>query len=246
MTIDYSIIIPAYNEENYIAPTLATLQENMSQVNLAGEIIVVDNNSSDRTAEIAGAQGAKVVFEKINQISRARNTGARAAQGRYLFFVDADTQIPLVLLQQALANLESGKIIGGGACVAGDIAPHYLLKPILDFWNFISFHTRNAAGSFIYCQRDAFETIGGFSEAVYVSEEIWLSRDMKKLGKKRDQQFSIIRQPPVITSMRKMQWYSPPRIFLYLLLITIFPFTVRFKSLCGMWYQRPSGPGKKS
>ena len=241
MAIDYSIIIPAYNEQDYLKATLTILQENMSQINLAGEIIVTDNNSSDRTAEIAGAHGAKVVFEKINQISRARNTGARAAQGRYLIFVDADTHVPLALLQQALANLETGKIIGGGACVTGDIPPSLLLKPLLDFWNYISYRTRHAAGSFIYCLRDAFESVGGFSEAVYASEEIWLSRNLKKLGKKTGQQFSIIRQPPVITSMRKMHWYSTPRIYLYMLLITFFPFLVRFKSFCNMWYQRPPG-----
>ncbi len=240
MHIDYSIIIPAYNEEDYLQATLTALQEAMPQLDLNGEIIVVDNNCSDRTAEIAKAQGAQVIFEAINQISRARNAGAKAAQGRYLIFVDADTIIPNALLQQALANLESKKIIGGGACVAGDMPLQFSMQLLLNLWNFISIHTQNAAGSFIYCQRDAFETIGGFSEAVYASEEIWLSREMKKLGTKRKQSFCIIKQPPVITSMRKMQWYSPLRIYLYVLLFTVFPFTVRIKSLCTLWYRRPS------
>jgi len=240
MPIDYSIIIPAYNEEDFLQATLSALQEAIPRLDLNGEIIVVDNNSSDKTVEIAAAQGAKVIFEEINQISRARNAGARAAQGRYLIFVDADTIVPLALLQQALINLERGHIIGGGACVAGDIPLHFSMQLLLNLWNFISIYTRNAAGSFIYCQRDAFETIGGFSEAVYASEEIWLSRNMKKLGSKRKQSFCIIKQPPVITSMRKMQWYSPLRIYLYLLLLAVFPFTVRIKSLCTLWYRRPS------
>ena len=84
MSIDYSIIIPAYNEQDYLLATLTTLKKNMTQLELSGEIIVVNNNSNDRTAEIAEAQGAKVIFEAINQISRARNAGARAAQGHYL------------------------------------------------------------------------------------------------------------------------------------------------------------------
>lgn len=239
MPIDYSIIIPAYNEEDYLAKTLTALQEAMSQVELKGETIVVDNNSNDGTAEIAKAHGVKVVFETINQISRARNAGAKEAQGRYLIFVDADTLIPKELLQQALSNLETGKIIGGGACVAGDIPLHFSMQLLLNGWNWISIATRNAAGSFIYCQREAFEEIGGFSEAVYASEEIWLSRNLKKLGKKRNQTFKIIKQPPFITSMRKMQWYSPLRIYLYVLLLAVFPFTVRIKSLCTLWYRRP-------
>jgi glycosyltransferase involved in cell wall biosynthesis len=240
MSLDYSIIIPAYNEEDYLPKTLVALQEAMPKLEFSGEIIVVNNNSSDRTAAIAEEHGATVIFEAINQISRARNAGAKAAQGRYLIFVDADTVIPLELIQQALTNLESNNIIGGGACVSGDVPISFSMQLLLNFWNWISIHTKNAAGSFIYCQRDAFEEIGGFSEAVYASEEIWLSKAMKKLGKKRNQRFNIIKQPPVITSMRKMQWYSPIKIYLYVLILVVFPFTVRIKPLCSLWYKRPS------
>ncbi len=58
---------------------------------LTHEIIVVDNNSTDLTAELAKQAGAKVVFESINQIGRARDTGATAATGDWLLFVDADS-----------------------------------------------------------------------------------------------------------------------------------------------------------
>ena len=109
MVIDYSVIIPAYNEEALLENTLEVLQKAMAEIPLSGEIIVTDNNSTDRTAEIAKSAGAKVVFEPINQISRARNTGAKHAEGRYLIFIDADTQTPTKLLQTALSNLESGK-----------------------------------------------------------------------------------------------------------------------------------------
>ena len=240
MPIDYSIIIPAYNEEEYLPATITALREAMPTLDLIGEIIVVDNNSSDGTASIARDHGARVVFEAINQISRARNAGARDAQGRYLVFVDADTIVPPELLQQALANLETGEIIGGGACMTGNIPLQFSLQVLINLWNRISVLTRNAAGSFIYCQRDAFETIGGFSENVYASEEIWLSRKLKKLGRKRKQRFRIIKEPPVTTSMRKMQWHSPLQIYLYFFLLTLFPFAVRIKSLCSFWYRKPS------
>lgn len=239
MSIDYTIIIPAYNEEDYLSATLTALHEAMSPLDLRGEIIVVDNNSSDKTAEIATDQGAHVIFEGINQISRARNAGARTAQGRYLIFVDADTLIPKTLLQQALANLESGQIIGGGARMIGDKPLRFSMQLLLTLWNFISIRSSTAAGSFIYCRRDAFETIGGFNEDVYASEEIWLSRKIKKLGREKGQSFCIIEEPPVITSIRKMEWYSPLQIYFYILMLTVFPFIVRIKSLCTIWYRRP-------
>ncbi len=239
MSIDYSIVIPAYNEEDFLSATLMALQEATSSIAHSGEIIVVDNNSTDATAAIAAAQGAQVVFEEINQISRARNAGAHVAQGRYLIFVDADTLVPPALLQQALANLESGQIIGGGARVVGDQPLRFSMQILLNLWDFISMHTSTAAGSFIYCRRDAFESIGGFNEEVYASEEIWLSRKIKKLGREQGQTFCIIKQPPVITSMRKMEWYSPLHIYSYTLMLAVFPFIVRIKSLCTPWYRRP-------
>jgi glycosyltransferase involved in cell wall biosynthesis len=74
-----SVIIPAFNEEKLLKHTLGQIQyalkENRGQ-GFAWEIIVFDNNSTDRTAGVATEMGARVVFEPVNQIGRARNTGA--------------------------------------------------------------------------------------------------------------------------------------------------------------------------
>ena len=108
MSPRYSIIVPAFNEEVWLAKSLPAIHRAMGAVDKSGELIVVDNNSTDATAVVAERHGAKVVFEPINQISRSRNAGARLAQGAYLVFVDADTLITADLLKAALANLESG------------------------------------------------------------------------------------------------------------------------------------------
>ena len=77
--IDYSIIIPAYNEEEYLPRTFTSLKKAMNALNgFNGEVVVTDNNSTDRTAAIAEESGARVVFEEHRQIARARNTGAVA------------------------------------------------------------------------------------------------------------------------------------------------------------------------
>jgi glycosyltransferase involved in cell wall biosynthesis len=83
MAVDYSIVIPAFNEEEFLPATLAAVRAAMAaQTGACGELIVVDNNSTDRTAAVARSLGAQVVFEPVNQISRARNCGAAAALGR--------------------------------------------------------------------------------------------------------------------------------------------------------------------
>ncbi|MFA6317176.1 MAG: glycosyltransferase, partial [Elusimicrobiota bacterium] len=89
-----SIVIPAFNEEKLLASCLRSVQAALAtglRPGWASEVVVCDNNSTDKTPEIARAEGAQVVFEPHNQISRARNTGAKAASGDWLLFIDADS-----------------------------------------------------------------------------------------------------------------------------------------------------------
>jgi glycosyltransferase involved in cell wall biosynthesis len=76
-----------------------------SQVGWEHEIIVCDNNSTDRTGELARAEGARVLFEPVNQISRARNAGAAVANGQWLVFVDADSFPSVELFAEMLAHI---------------------------------------------------------------------------------------------------------------------------------------------
>lgn len=238
MTIDYSIIVPAYNEEAMLETTIQHLKTAMASADLKGEIIVTDNNSTDRTAEIAKSIGAKVIFEPINQISRSRNAGTKIAKGRYFIFVDADTIVPPGLLRNAINNLESGKVCGGGATVTSHDV-HLIVKGVLAYWNFISRSLRLAAGCFVYCRRDDFEEVGGFSDKVFATEEIWFSIALKRKARKHKRKFKIINQPKVITSGRKLVWFSYTYQSLLLLIIFLFPFVTRFKWFCNYWYKRP-------
>jgi glycosyltransferase involved in cell wall biosynthesis len=98
-----SIVIPAYNESDYLGDTLAAVGEAAASYAGPVEIIVVDNNSTDDTAKIAAAGGAVVVFEGKNQIARARNAGAAVASGDCLVFVDADTRLEGDILRKVAA-----------------------------------------------------------------------------------------------------------------------------------------------
>jgi len=245
VAIDYSVIIPAFNEEAYLGHTLDALKQAMATVSLHGEVIVTDNNSTDTTAEIAAASGARVVFEPVNQISRARNAGARQAAGRYLVFVDADTTVAPELLQAALDNLESGACCGGGTNVDMDGPVSRGTRLVVNFWNFISRTLRLAAGCFVYCRRDDFEASGGFSEKVYASEEIWLSAALKRIGRRSKRKFIIIRRPKAITSGRKLRWFSTTQHVVLLIILAFFPYLLRFKRVAWYWYRRPETTDKE-
>ena len=97
-----TIAIPAFNEEELLPSTLAAVAEAgeaFTQRGWATEVVVCDNNSTDRTAEIAEAAGARVVFEEHNQKSRARNAAGNAAKGEWIIFVDADSKPSKALLE---------------------------------------------------------------------------------------------------------------------------------------------------
>lgn len=236
--LDYSIIIPAYNEEDYLPDTLSAIINAQNKLTWKGELIVVDNNSTDKTRMIAEAKGAKTVFEPVNQISRARNSGARHSNGKYLIFIDADTIISPELLEAALKKLDSGKVCGGGTLLGSKDKAEAIVYYSMKLVNFFSMIRRFAVGSFIFCLKKAWEDVGGFSEEVYSSEEISFSRVVKHWGNQNKMEFHIL-NIPVDTSLRKFQWHSKKEILYYTLSFLIHQSQVKDRGKCNLWYERP-------
>ena len=236
----YSVIIPAYNEEVLLPATLSSLHLAMDSIPHNGEIIVVDNNSTDNTQRVAKKYGARLIFEPFRQIAKARNSGARAAKSNFFIFLDADTILPPQLLQNAISLLEKGEYCGGGTLITFDSQLPFLAAILVKFWNWLSKTGKLAAGSFIFCLSRSFYDIGGFDEHIYAGEEIIFSRKIKAWGKKNNLFFTIITDQNVITSGRKFHWYSSIQIALLLMLFTVFPFALRNRFLCNFWYRRPN------
>jgi glycosyltransferase involved in cell wall biosynthesis len=240
VALDYSIIIPAYNEEELLPATLASVAASMAKVQpLVGEVIVVDNNCTDRTAQVAADCGARVVFEEHRQISRSRNAGAAAARGRYLIFVDADTRISPALLPRTLTVLESGRCCGGGTKVVfGEQLP-LGLRVLAASWHCMSKLWHWAAGSYVFSLRDAFTDIGGFDERFYASEEIHFSRALSKWGRRNGLKV-IILDELAITSLRKLQWFSWRQFIRLFLRLVMNPLLLCSREGCPFWYERPA------
>jgi glycosyltransferase involved in cell wall biosynthesis len=229
-----SIVVPAFNEERLIAATLQRLGTGIELFERRGwssELIVCDNNSNDRTAELARAAGACVVFEPINQIARARNAGARAASGDWLLFVDADCSPGPELFEDVLAAIESGRYVGGG-CTIAMAAATPLLRFWVAAWNALSRMARWAAGAFLFCEAAAFRAAGGFNEELFASEEIDLSRRLKRQGR-----FVILHRHPLVTSGRKAELYSWREHAAFLLRWVLSGGrNLRRREACGIWY----------
>lgn len=104
-----SVIIPAYNEEKNIVKCLESLA---NQTVKPDEIIVIDNNCSDRTAEIAEKFGAKVVVEKKQGMAYARNAGFNCAKCEILVKTDSDTILPPDWISRIKENFKDPNLGG--------------------------------------------------------------------------------------------------------------------------------------
>lgn len=245
---DISVLIPAFNEEKLIGGVIDSVRLSFAEIApLNYEIIVCDNNSTDRTTDISRKKGVVVVTDPHNQIARARNTAAKTAKGKWLIFLDADTVLSPALLKSTVAALESGHVCGGGSVLEFD-SKSFALFPylILKTWNRISALFGLAAGSYLFCYREAWIETGGFDESVYAGEEIIFSKKLKLWGRQRGMKFKVFTNAPILTSARKMEWYSQ-----WELLGTAFrmawPGAINNREKCGIWYNRPQSPsaGKK-
>jgi GT2 family glycosyltransferase len=170
-------------------------------------------------------------------IAATRNSGARVASGEVLVFVDADTTIDALVLEAARSAIREGAV-GGGARVRFDAPiPRYasvLAAGIL--WTLR--RLRLAAGCFLFCRRDAFETVGGFDERYYAAEEIFLSRSLKRRGR------FVMLDEHVTTSGRKTRSHSAWEVLTLFTRLT-FSGTRAVKRREGLehWYERKPEDG---
>jgi glycosyltransferase involved in cell wall biosynthesis len=231
-----SVVIPAYNEEKYLPRTLQALTPVLADLGVPAEVIVADDASDDRTAELAARAGCRVVACDHRQISRTRNAGAAEARARHILFLDADTLATSEVVAAAWRALENGAVGGGCRMDTDGEFPVRSLRFALGLWNRLSRVARWAAGGFFFCRGDAFREVGGFPDDLYAGEEIALSRRLGRWGRARDRQFVILRER-VLTSPRKAHLYSPAELRRLLVGVLLRgPAALRDRRAVSPWY----------
>lgn len=184
-----SVIVPAYNEEKWLEASLSTLLE--QETTTPYEIIVVDNGSTDRTSEIARAMGARVVYERENSLTRAREAGYRATQGKYLAYMDADSWAPSNWIESIAQGFKKHP-----KAVALYGSFRYKLKSSIHrfiFWLYFNIILRiyhwlvrgqSLAGCNFSVTRDALQKVGGFNFGIhFYGEDVELAGRLRKIGK---------------------------------------------------------------
>ena len=233
-----SFVVPAFNEEQLLGRTICALNAAGQALGEPFEVVVADDASTDRTAEIARDYSARVVSVNHRQIAATRNAGAKAATGEMLIFVDADTVVTEGAVRAAVVTMRRGAVGGGCATRFDGRIPLYariLLATVIPLYHLMGL----AAGCFLFCTRGAFHAVGGFDETMFAAEEVAMSRTLARQGR-----FVVLREH-VTTSGRKLRTYSARELFGGLARLALTgPKSVRRREGLDMWYgERRTDPG---
>jgi rSAM/selenodomain-associated transferase 2 len=170
-----SVVVPTLNEAAVLGRTLAGLPPGFS------EVVVADGGSTDATAEIARAHGARVTVGPPGRGPQL-NAGAAAAQGAVLLFLHADTALPPDAAGRIAAALADPGVVGGAFRLGIDSADPRL-GCIARAANLRTRLTGVAYGDqAVFVRRTAFVAAGGFPE-VPIMEDVALGRALKRLGR---------------------------------------------------------------
>ena len=182
-----SVVIPAFNEEGFLENTLKSVRE---QNYRNFELIVVDNNSKDKTALIARRFGAKVLLETRQGVGYARQKGFALARGEIIATTDADTIVPSNWLSDIVKEFkkDEGLVAFGGlyTLYSGPITARWavaiLLYPVWRLYK-ISFGMWCLPGANFAVRKQAFLEVGGFNPALALYEDADLIWRLGKIGK---------------------------------------------------------------
>ena len=190
-----SFVVPAYNEEALLPACLAAIRAEIDRSGVDAEVIVVNNASTDRTAEVAAAAtGVAVVHEPVKGLVAARRAGFEAARGVLIANIDADTQIPSGWLDRVVDGFaHDAKLVAlSGPYDYYDVATHVRIMSRLFYMMGFCTYAFNKhvlgvgsmvqGGNFVV-KRDALEQAGGFSDTFqFYGEDTDIARRMSQVG----------------------------------------------------------------
>jgi len=194
-----SVVIPAYNEENYIEVCLeSVLAQDFPKNDY--EVIVVDNNSTDNTASLVKKRFPQVrlVNEKKQGVVFARIKGVAEAKGEIIAFIDADSIAPKNWLAKINKGYADKRTVAVGGTLIYEPKKGFIAQTerVINFFYHLS---KIPPGTNFSFKKEAYQKIGGFSQKINMNEDLYLALTLKKIGK-----IIILKDNPVITSSRRL------------------------------------------
>lgn len=205
-----SCIVPVYNEASYLKRCLVALKNQRTAIPF--EIIVVDNNSTDASHKIATSARVRVVPEKTQGASSARNAGALAARGTILAFVDADCEVQpnhveriayLVTRYPSIAAFTGTYIYYDGGSFMRWLTDRVKFYSLYFYYVRMLFGVQAAAGGNLVVQANIYKKIGGYDQSlnhVIMADDFDFAVRLQRAG------YFILFDPQliVVTSFRRI------------------------------------------
>ncbi|MHC4664572.1 MAG: glycosyltransferase family 2 protein [Planctomycetota bacterium] len=132
MDMELSVVMPCLNEEETIADCIKRASGAFEEMGISGEVVVVDNGSTDKSVEIAKDAGARVVVEDMRGYGSALRRGFKEAHGKYIIMGDADCTYDFSKIEEFVGPLREGADLVMGSRLAGKIYPKAM--PWLHRW----------------------------------------------------------------------------------------------------------------
>lgn len=181
-----SVVIPAFNEEKFLASTLQSL---LRQTHRQFELLVVDNGSTDRTPEIARGYGARIISEPQKGVGFARDTGFRQAGGEIVATTDADTVVPADWVEKIVRKFENQpELVAFGGLYrlySGPLLARFAIRYLgAVAWRLDRFFSGgwSLPGANLAVRKSVFLRAGGFKTSLKLSEDAELSQRLKHYG----------------------------------------------------------------
>lgn len=237
MTPRFSLVIPAWNEEQLLPRLIDSIDAARRQYRGGAdaiEVIVANNASTDHTADVARSRGCSVVDVEKRSIGAARNGGAKVARGEILAFIDADSEIDADTFNE-IDRVLTDQVIAGTTGLRlekrtpGTLATFALLTVVGSILRILLGEPpiANIDAGVVFCRRRDFETIGGYREHRLAAEDAQLLLDLIRFGKKRRQHFARGTRAKALFSTRKFDKHGDWHYF-----------TVPFRLMSTKWTRR--------
>jgi glycosyltransferase involved in cell wall biosynthesis len=184
-----SIVIPTLNEATYLGNCLRTIANLERPAGISTlEVVVVDNFSTDSTAEIARSSGVKLIQLPPKNVGNSRNTGAKAVNGSFLAFVDADCGLDSLWLVRCFPHLLKPEVVGVGTHISSPLPDAPWVEK---YWYELGYQKPEESATEVewlptfnlIVKRDAFLEVGGFNENLATCEDSDLGYKLSALGK---------------------------------------------------------------
>ncbi|MCG8049811.1 MAG: glycosyltransferase [Candidatus Thiodiazotropha endolucinida] len=164
-----SVVIPAYNETAHLGNLIESIRQNLYDLDL--EIVVVDNGSTDDTAELARQAGVNLVTIPKDSISKARNLGVASAAAEVIAFIDADVRLTrewAVAMKQRYTEIRDQYLITGSRYMIPEEPSDldkYWFEPLSEK------EVTYINGGNLILSKSSFDKIGGFDESLTTGED---------------------------------------------------------------------------